>query len=367
MTHILNNMKSSFYKIFLTAFVLIPIFISGCSVNVKGGASNAPAPDPGGVFKSLDKGEAWKQKNLIPTVTGRPETIVAFSANVLVFDPEDKNTIYFGTPSNGLYYSLDAGETWQQAKKLGNIPILAVAVDPKNKCLIYAASGNKVYQSNDCSRTWIQIFFDTQITLAVNAIAIDSYNPARIFIGTSRGEIIESDDRGGSWRTAARLDNSVDKIVMNPYDSRIMFASTAKKGLYRSLDSGATWISMKDKLKEFKKSNTVEDIAVSASQNGTWVIASANGILTTTDNGDTWKVIELITPDKNTKINAFAINPKEAKEMYYLTDTTFYRSLDGGAAWTPKKLPTARAGWVMLVDPENPNIIYMGVRTLQKK
>ncbi|GAF89261.1 unnamed protein product, partial [marine sediment metagenome] len=46
-------------------------------------------------------------------------------------------------------------------------------------------------------------------------------------------------------------------------------------------------------------------------------------------------------------------------------NTTFYRSLDSGENWTTKKLPTTRAGWKLLIDPDNPDIIYMGVRSIK--
>jgi hypothetical protein len=60
------------------------------------------------------------------------------------------------------------------------------------------------------------------------------------------------------------------------------------------------------------------------------------------------------------------ISPKNVEEIYYATNTTFYRTSDGGKNWTTRKLPTSRAGWRLIVDPEDTNVIYMGVREIKK-
>ena len=52
--------------------------------------------------------------------------------------------------------------------------------------------------------------------------------------------------------------------------------------------------------------------------------------------------------------------------IYYVTNTTFYRSLDGGINWSSNKLPTSRAGVKLLIDSKNPSIIYLAVRQIKK-
>ncbi|PKM87849.1 hypothetical protein CVU83_02450, partial [Candidatus Falkowbacteria bacterium HGW-Falkowbacteria-2] len=79
-----------------------------------------------------------------------------------------------------------------------------------------------------------------------------------------------------------------------------------------------------------------------------------------------WENIKLITPEKDAIINAVAVNPKNSQELFYVTNTTFFRSLDGGVTWTSKKLPTTRAGSDLLVDFNNPNIMYMGTLKIDK-
>lgn len=352
-------------KIFFPILLLaLSLTLSGC-ISVNTGEKNNS--DTGGVFVSSNKGELWAQKVLIPTNTGKPKTLAGVDVNALVFDPSDSKAIYLASSNNGLFYTYDGGDNWQIAESLGKIDVLSVAVDPSSKCIIYAASGNKVFKSTDCSRSWEQVYYDNDKSVSVNTIAIDHYNSANVYIGLSRGDILASSDRGDSWRTLHRLDNDIKEIVISPADSRIMYAGTARKGVFRTMDSGTTWEDLSEKLKEFKNSNNFRDLEVNSSIPGLIILANDYGLLKSSDNGDTWVKIELITPEKEAIINTVALNPNNADEIYYSTNTTFYRSLDGGVNWTTKALPTIRGGSSLLVSPESGNIIYLGFKAVAKK
>jgi hypothetical protein len=74
----------------------------------------------------------------------------------------------------------------------------------------------------------------------------------------------------------------------------------------------------------------------------------------------------LITPEAKATINAVAVNPGNTEEIYYVTDSTFYKSTDGGNAWKTLALPSSRAGKILMVDQKEPNTIYLGVVELKK-
>lgn len=340
----------------------VALIASGCSISFNSGAGSG---NDGGVYRSDTRGDSWVQKVLMPTTSGRPKSIGALNAVSLVMDPSDNKAIYLGTLDNGLFYSYDKGEDWQVSTSLGRVTVNDVAVDPSAKCTIYAASANKVFKSVDCARTWSQVYYDNDAKVSVNAIAIDHYNSNNVFIGTSRGEIIKSSDKGNSWQTLDRFEDNVEKIVIRPDDTRIMFVATARKGIFRSTDAGVHWTDLGDNLKGFSDAMRFRDLVVSSSEPGTVILATHYGLLESSDNGNVWKSIKLITPEKDAIINAVAIGPKDAKEIYYVTNSTFYRSIDGGANWSTKQLPTTRAGWKLLIDPQNPKTIYMGAKALK--
>jgi photosystem II stability/assembly factor-like uncharacterized protein len=346
-------------KIFI--MLILGIFLSGCTVSLKGNTGSID----GGVYKTETRGDRWLQRVLIPSITGKPRSMAGIDSASLAMDPSDNKAVYFGSLENGLFYTYDGGLNWNIAEGLGKITVKSIAVDPSSKCIIYTASLNKVFKSTDCNRTWSQIYYDNDPTVYIKTIAIDHYDTSRIYIGSSRGEVIKSFDGGESWQTMERLDNDIEEIVISPQDSRVIFAATKKKGLHRSMDGGIHWQDLSSRLEEFKDGKDFRDIAVSESEAGVVILATRYGMFKSRDNGDSWSVVNLITPEKEASINAISLSPQNSDEIYYVTYTTFYRSLDGGENWTTKKLPTSRAGWNLLVDPKDPGVIYMGVRKIK--
>jgi photosystem II stability/assembly factor-like uncharacterized protein len=346
---------------FLAAMIAVMMFASGCSISFNGSGGN-----DGGLYLSANKGDNWTQKVLIPNVSGQPQSFGNLNADCLALDPSDAGAVYFGSVDNGLLYTYNGAKEWFVAGKLAKATINAIAIDPDSKCLIYASVENKIYKSTDCNRTWMQVYYDNDVDTRINSIAIDHYDSANVYIGTSRGEIIKSSNRGAAWRTVGRLEDVVKKIVISPADSRLVFAATAQKGIFRSSDSGENWESLAEKLKDFSNGLKFRDLAAAPADKGLIFLATNYGLLKSNDNGNNWQKIELITPEKEATINTIAVSPKNSKEIYYATNTTFYRSLDGGDNWTTKKLPTTRAGWNLLVNPEDTSVIYLSVRKNEK-
>jgi photosystem II stability/assembly factor-like uncharacterized protein len=221
-------------------------------------------------------------------------------------------------------------------------------------------------KSSDCSRTWQQTYYDNALDVWVSSIAIDHYDSHNVFIGTSRGEVIGSSDYGKSWRTLGRLNDKVRKVVVNPADSRIMYAATERKSLFRSTDKGETWVSLEDALKEFPDSGRFRDLYVSKVQPGLVILATNYGLIKSINSGDDWTALKLITPEKDATINAVVISEKNPREIYYVTNTTFYGTNDGGDNWTTKKLPSARAGWNLVADPNDAAIMYLSVKQIKE-
>lgn len=355
-------------KVFKKIIVFIPAvallaLLAGCSLSFNTGSgsdSGSQQAADAGVFKSADKGSAWEQKALIAGV-GRQKSIANVDIISLAMDPQDNKAIYAGSDDNGLFFSYDAGASWQLAASLGKVSVTDVAVDPKNKCVVYAVVANKVFKSVDCSRSWSQVYFDNELDLEINDLAVNN-NGNDIFIGTSRGEVIKSSDSGASWRTLDRFNSAVKKIVINPANPKVIFIGTNAKGIFRSTDGGEKWFSLDDNLKSFDNSQRFRDLTVIGGDKKTVFLATNYGLLKSVNDGDSWAKIELITPEKEAKINAIAVNPDNAAEIYYVTNTTFYRSLDGGQNWTSKKLPSSRAGWRILLDYQDANVVYLAAK-----
>lgn len=366
------------FKLIL-ALGAVVLVTSACSFTAN--TASKPQVADGSVFASSDKGSTWRLLTSVPNVTGRPGSIADISVNLMTMDPQDSKAVYLASSEKGLYYTYNISEGWHSVSGLPNTTINDVKVDPKSKCIIYAAVGNQVYRSNDCSRTWTQIYFDSNTSVFVKSIAIDHYNTRNIYIGTSRGDIIKSIDGGTSWRTIQRLNEGVLQLVISPLDSRLIFVAASKNKFYSfnsntntnavtSADIEANfqvenWIDMNTVLESFNLGSSFRDFVINEKDNMMF-LATEKVILRSIDNGMTWENINLIQTEKDAVINALAINPTNSNEIYYVTNTAFMKSIDGGATWTSKNLPTKRSGRELLVDFKNPNIIYLGTKIIEK-
>ncbi len=345
----------------LLSFVVLGV---GCISFSGGGGANTGAD--GGIWKSADKGTNWLQKSLIATVTAQKKSIGATNITAIAADPEDHNALYAGTAENGMFYTLDAGESWMQVTSLHSGKVASIAVDPRNKCVIYAAFENKVLRSTDCNRTWSTMYFETRTDKAITSLALDPSDGKNVYAGTSTGDLVRSADGGGTWVTVNRFKSEVKKILIAPYDPKIVYIGTKSSGIWKSGDAGATWNDLSADLKKFSGAFDYRDLALDISAPETLVYASQFGILRSTDGGAKWEKIELLTPPGSATIYSLAVNPQNGKEIYYGTATTFYRSEDGGIKWRTRKLPTSRAATSLLIDPVAPSVLYLGVTRIAK-
>jgi hypothetical protein len=372
---VLSFKKSVKGLTFFTLLIIGSFLFSACSISTSPSDNSIDSS----VFLSADGGNSW-QEAVAMASPDDPKNIRNINVNMMAFDPQDNLAVYLASRNNGLYYTYNIVlDGWVKVKNLPEEKVNDVEVDPENKCLIYTAISNRLYRSNDCSRTWSQIYYDNNLEVRVETIAIDHYNPSNIYIGTSRGEIIKSIDKGSSWRTIYRLNEGISRLILSPLDSRLAFVASERNKIYSFISSSTTdvndpvsleksfvvsnWTDLNPVLKDYDLGNTFRDFVIS--QDGQIFIATNQTILRSPDNGITWEKIKLIPPEKDAVINALAVDAQNSDNIFYVTNTVFFRSVDGGITWSTKKLPTKRAGSELLVDFKNPNNLYLGTAKLK--
>ena len=91
------------------------------------------------IYMSDDYGQTWKNiGNSIP----------ASPVNVIKEDPANENILYVGT-DNGLYVSLDMGNTWHVfSKNLPNVAVHDLVVQPTAKHLVIGTHGRSLYRAD---------------------------------------------------------------------------------------------------------------------------------------------------------------------------------------------------------------------------
>ena len=353
-----------FKKSFLfLSFILLLLVLSGCTIKI--GAGSAKGGD-GGVWRSDDKGKTWVQKTDLPLSGGKKSSIAGVGVRRMVFDAKDYKVIYLATENNGIIFTADGGETWRQFAKLNKGRVRAVAVAPDSQCVLYAAAENKLFKSNDCGRNWENPYFHQNTQTVLTDIAIDPRNSSVIYISAASGEILKSANSGSTWQAIFQTSGVFIDLFIDPKNSSIIYAAPAKNGVFKSIDGGQNWLSLADNLKSYGGSREYRTLIINPVNPANLVLVSLYGLFKSGDGGQTWTALNLIAGSKSTVVYSAAINPQNSNEIYYTTGAAFLKSTDGGQTWLSQRLPFAKIANKILINPANPNIIYLGAITPQK-
>ncbi|MBI2437125.1 MAG: hypothetical protein HYV41_05330, partial [Candidatus Magasanikbacteria bacterium] len=189
----------SFFGILLAVLVFMG---QGCILL---GGNNTNTSGPAGMFVSTDKGENWQPISSMPTTDG-VKSLSGVSVFKLIEDINDSKALYWASRQHGLYYSFDDGKSWRQADsefKAGFVR--AIAVHPKDKCKIYASNGRQVFKTDDCMRSWTEVFFEARPSDSITSLSFDPFSSSTIYLTENNGDMLKSVDEGTSWAVAYRF------------------------------------------------------------------------------------------------------------------------------------------------------------------
>ncbi|HBP00357.1 MAG: hypothetical protein UU48_C0001G0155 [Candidatus Uhrbacteria bacterium GW2011_GWF2_41_16] len=353
----------------ITRFWIIPLLafflFSGAGCLNLGGTKSQQGVKDGGVYKSIDGAAKWSQSVAFPSAKG-VGSVGTTDVLTMTFDPSDTKTLYMGTKENGLLFSYDNGVSWQypgdsQLKEGG---VRSIAVDPADICTVYAVSGTRLYKTETCSRRFQSVYQEARSGVSPRRVALDWYQSDTVYLGLSNGDILKSTDRGVTWLTLFTVKGEVTQLVVSHKDSRILLVGTGG-GLFKSVDAGVTWTKMEEALKPFKEGEDIFSLV--QSEDGSIILAATKyGLLRSKDVGDSWEAVKLVTAPGQVIVRAVAMNPTDPQTIYYATSSTFYTSIDSGVTWKTQKLPSSRSASILLVNPEHPEVIYLGVTKIEK-
>lgn len=320
----------------------------------------------GGIFISATSGQAWVQSVAYPTVQG-VGSLATQSILTMAMDPQDHQTIYIGVQGKGMFFSYDRGVTWQSPREafMQAGDIRSIAVHPTDSCTIFAVNGSRLYKSENCSRTFKSMYEESRSDVVPRKVAVDYYETNIVYLGLSNGDVLKSVDAGLNWTKILSTDSEVTGIAVSNVHSQNVFVTTDGDYIYRTQDKGSTWEKLEEPLKDYRNANEVS-LFVQDATGETILIVTRRGLLRSKDLGDTWEEVTLVTDPGEVVIYAAAVDPGNPNTIYYATRTTFNTSTDGGASWDTSQLPSTRAGSVLLVDPVETAVLYLGVQTLEK-
>src|SRR5438067_5474605 len=126
--------------------------------------------------------------------------------------------------------------------------VRALSADPANPArLLLGTSAGQIYQSEDGGQTWHRfVRIGKGNDYVVDHIIFDSRQPGVIYVAawtleSEGGSVFKSTDDGHTWQPLAGLEGqSVRSMAIAPSDPNILIAG-ALDGVYRTRNAGQTW------------------------------------------------------------------------------------------------------------------------------
>src|SRR6185436_18771681 len=185
------------------------------------------------ILRSDDGGEHWVLV-LVPFVPARTAAASSSTARSLVFDPVDPSIVYAAL--DPIFFSTNAGLTWKVRETWpAGTGLIFDPIDPRT---LYRAGGGTLFKSTDAGATWNQLFGLSDVL--VEALAIDPADPSILFAGTPGG-LWRSEDGGETWEEVPGTP-PVLSLAPDPARSGRVWLGSDGQGVFRSLDSGRTWL-----------------------------------------------------------------------------------------------------------------------------
>ncbi|MBI3963590.1 MAG: hypothetical protein HY341_01180 [Candidatus Kerfeldbacteria bacterium] len=325
------------------------------------------APLDGGVFISTDQGESWKQSVLVRRDEERTVTIADVSIMRLTFDPTKPGTLYAGTRGAGLYRSSDRGATWQQIGPASDATVPAYSVSPTVPDTMFSIISPSAYRSWDGGATWERMYIDARGQTLTDVI-IDPLAAGQVYLTTNKGEILRSQDGGETWNVHARLAVGITSLHINPVDSRVQYAVSARQ-IFKTTDAWQTWEDLQStSLLEYKRYPVLDFFFLPRRPN-VLVMSISLGILRSADSGATWTLIPTLFPANTFASTVIGVNDRDLDDVYYVVNKrVIHHSVDGGVNWkTLQSFPGARTITDLLIDHENPSQLYAATLQVDTK
>ena len=121
----------------------------------------------------------------------------------------------------------------------------ALVIDTTNPATLYAGTGNGVFKSTDGGLSWKAK--NVGLEKGIDALALDPSNPSRLYAASY--EVFRSTDGGDTW---AELPVEAEAVTIDPVTPSILYAgSYAGTGhVFRSTDYGDSWVEASSGLTE---------------------------------------------------------------------------------------------------------------------
>ena len=340
----------------------------------------------GGLWKTTDAGLSWDNVSDGYFNTG--------SVGAVSVSESDNNIVVVGmgespvrgvmtSSGDGVYKSIDGGNTWEHLGLEKTKHISQIIIHPNNPDIMYtAAQGSPydgttergIYKTTDGGATWEKVLFVDKMSGA-NDLAMDYNNPRVLYAsfwdhqrlpwyvrsGGNGSGIWKTTDGGENWK---KLTEGLPKKVMGKIGVTVSRANpnlvyaiieSDEGGLYRSEDAGDSWVLVnEDRVLRARSWYYMHIFADPSDENIVYVLNAP--MMKSIDKGKTFTNIQVPHGDNH----HLWINPNDSDIMINSNDGGSNISFNGGKSWsTQKNQPTAQF-YRVNVDNRFPYWVYGG-------
>ncbi len=316
----------------------------------------------GGLWKTTNRGVSWESIF---------DSQKSYSIGTVTIDPNNSEVIWVGTGENvsgrhvawgdGVYKSLDGGNTWVQMGLVKSEHIGKILVDPRNSDVVFVAAegplwsngGERgVYKTNDGGKTW-QLVLEIDENTGVTDIEFHPSNPDVIYAaayqrrrhiwsllaGGPKSGIYKSTTNGASWHQVKtglpKGDIGKIGLAVTLANPEVVYATIEankkEKGFYRSLDKGESWEKQNSYISGGTGPHYYQEIEASP-QNPDLVYQMDVFFHVTRDGGKSFNYLGT-GREKHSDNHALWIDPDNGKHLIAGTDGGLYETYDEGTTW----------------------------------
>ena len=349
--------------------------------------------DVGGLYRSDDGGRKWRMLH-----GHLPAGLQSTEVRGLIVDPRDDKKIIVATGSqwagkSGVWVSDDAGETFQKkldAQYYGNggsrSAGFVLTRAPSNPNLILTGSvTDGVFKSLDNGQTWKP---SGGAELYPSDLDIDRTNPQQVWMCAVKDNVksvafksgfYRSSDGGANWEKLA--DDAPTEIIQDPKDAKLLYGIFQNARIKRSSDGGANWEDLSEglNLEPLKEGKGKPSISWSGYRS---LEAGPDFILTGTtsdtqlfklQSGATkWQKVERNAPEVGDwfhkgswyfggAMGSITIDPNDANHWFITDFFAIYQTHDAGKNWrlTIDGIEVT-VSHALLQDPSDPAVVHLG-------
>ncbi len=367
--------------------VALAVTLAGTSLTGRGQQASPVAG--GGPFDSLHFRQVGPA-----SMSGRVSDLAVFEANPAMY--------YAATAHGGVWKTVNNGTTFDaQFQDMGHMSVGDITMSQSNPDLVWIGTGESnnrqstswgdgVYKSTDGGKTWTHMGLRT--SRHINRIVIDPRNNDTVLVaatgalwgpGGERG-IYKTTDGGKTWKQALKVDDDTgaNDLVMDPGDSKVLYASTYQRrrtqccmngggpgsGIWKSTDGGDTWTRIKGGVLDQplgrialdvyrRRSSVLYALIEGQSQPGGGRGGAGRGGAGGGEEGPGAAAAAAQNPaggGQGGRGGGQAVNPNDP--------TGFYRSDDAGATWRKVHNANPRPMYFsqVRIDPNDSEVVYLG-------